>query len=290
MLDREIDQAFNMVRTHAIFCTSFLPVRQISNKNEEWVKHNGAGAKLMIQPTKDIDGHYHGVPFGSYGRLVLIWLQTEAVRTHTPRIHLGSSMHEWLGRMNIRQSGRSYQLVRNQAKRIERSVISVTQSYGGSIQRSWQDFIVRGSFTVGSQQHHDQEDFFEEYVELSETFFDQLIKHPARLWEPAIRALAQRPLGLDLYTWLAYRLHVLKNATPVGWQTLHAMFGTGTAQLKHFKPDFLLNLEHVLTVYRQARVEINAAGIIMHPSAPPVIKEQRLNPVAAISAANRQHH
>jgi hypothetical protein len=52
-------------------------------------------------------------------------------------------------------------------------------------------------------------------------------------------------MALDIYAWLAYRLHVLK-------------------------AQFLTNLRLALAVYRDAKVEVEDTGLVLHPSRPPV--------------------
>jgi hypothetical protein len=41
------------------------------------------------------------------------------------------------------------------------------------------------------------------------------------------RAIGTRSLALDVYVWLAYRLHSLTRPTPVTWAALHGQFGAG---------------------------------------------------------------
>ena len=70
--------------------------------------------------------------------------------------------------------------------------------------------------------------------------------------------------------WLAYRLHALDRPTPVSWATLHRQFGANTRLLKHFRPRAVRDLRHALAVYPEARVELAEAGLVLHPSPPPV--------------------
>jgi hypothetical protein len=108
---------------------------------------------------------------------------------------------------------------------------------------------------------------------LSETFYAQLKKHPVPLEEAAIRGLSNNSMGLDVYAWLAYRLHSLKGATEVPWRAISSQFGGGYDQLKHFKPRFLANLKLAMAVYPDAKVEVDdTLGLILHPSRPPVAR------------------
>ena len=58
---------------------------------------------LLIQPglRPALDGTpvSVGVPYGSRARLILLYLQTEAVRTNSREVELGRSLHAWLRRL-----------------------------------------------------------------------------------------------------------------------------------------------------------------------------------------------
>jgi hypothetical protein len=62
---------------------------------------------------------------------------------------------------------------------------------------------------------------------LDETFYAALRDHPVPLLEAAIRQLRDRSMSLDIYVWLAWRLHRLTKATNISWPALRAQFGTG---------------------------------------------------------------
>ena len=52
---------------------------------------------------------YVGVPYGSRARLIMLYLQSEALRTNSREVSLGSSLREWLRRMGIAPGGNSSQ-------------------------------------------------------------------------------------------------------------------------------------------------------------------------------------
>ena len=79
---------------------------------------------------------------------------------------------------------------------------------------------------------------FIDTARLSETFFEQLKKHPVPIEVNAVKQIANNSVALDIYCWLAYRLHYLDAPLLVSWKALHAQFGRGTAQVFHFKPHF----------------------------------------------------
>jgi hypothetical protein len=52
--------------------------------------------------------------------MILLYLQTQAVRTRSREVELGTSMNAWLTAMGIPVGGKTYQIVREQSRRISR--------------------------------------------------------------------------------------------------------------------------------------------------------------------------
>jgi len=77
---------------------------------------------------------------------------------------------------------------------------------------------------------------------------------------------------LDIYIWLAYRLHVLKKNVEIGWPALHAQFGGGYQVIRQFRARFLEALELALAAYPDGRVTLGERGLILHPSRPAITK------------------
>lgn len=217
-----------------------------------------------------------GVPYGSRARLIMLYLQSEALRTGNREVELGKSLRDWLTRLGIPVGGKSVEAVREQAERISRCKLSFEVKAGiskGLVNQTIVDtaiFLDLDDETQGS--------LFVERARLSEGFFEQLKRHPVPLEEPAIRAVNNNSMALDLYAWLAYRLHALKGPTPVSWRALKPQFGMGFGRMDNFRARFLDNLKLALAVYPAARVEMEEAGLILHPSRPPVSPKARPAP------------
>ena len=111
-------------------------------------------------------------------------------------------------------------------------------------------------------------------VQLSRDYFESLQKHAVPLDERALAALAHSALALDVYAWLAQRLHRIDPGKPqfVTWAALKEQFGPGYSRLRAFRADFKQTLDAVLTQYRAARVEVDDRGMTLHRSQPPVLK------------------
>jgi len=198
----------------------------------------------------------------------MFYLQSEALRTGIREIELGASMRTWLDRMGVPPGGNSILGIRDQAERISRCRLSFHIRGGRKTGMTQQNIMDRAIFLDDDQK--EQGSLSLETAKLSEVFFEELKRHPVPLDEAAVRAINNNSMALDAYAWLAYRLHALNAPTMVRWAALKGQFGAGFTRLDHFKDRFAANTRLALAVYRDAKVEIETAGLLLHPSRPPV--------------------
>jgi hypothetical protein len=210
-----------------------------------------------------------GVPYGSRARLILLYLQTEAVRTNNREVELGRSLHAWLRRLEIPIGGKQMASVRDQAERISRCRLSFQIKQGTRTGLVNQHILDTSMFIEDEEA---QGGLFVEKASLSQSFFDELKRHPVPVEEAAVRQIANNSLALDVYCWLAYRLHSLSAPITITWKALHGQFGQSVARLDHFKDHFRTVLQLAMSVYPEADVEEadSGIGLILRPSRPPV--------------------
>ena len=230
---------------------------------------------LVVEPGRrriddSSDLEWVGVPYGSHARLILLYLQTEALRTGSRDVELGGSMREWLGKLNVTYGGKTGRSVRDQAERISRCRLTFHLSTGGATAGLVQQNIVDRALFIEGDGTERQGRLSLEMAKLSEGFFEQLKKHPVPLEEAAIKALSNNAPALDAYLWLAYRLHALKSDRLVTWAALKGQFGTGFTKLAHFKHKFTGTLQLATAVYPAAKLEVGPVGVTLKPSRPPV--------------------
>jgi Plasmid encoded RepA protein len=267
------DESQKIGITYAGFCLTSLPHKRLAD-DQAWTKQ-GHKVTLMVEPGRMMVRKrtvLYGVPYGARARMILLFLQGQAIRTGSREIELGRSLSAWMERMGIAWGGETARAIREQAARISACSLKFfwedEQAEGwaaGRIVNSGLRFNdIIGEGTQGS--------LWEDHVVLDETFFKALKEHPVPLQEAAIRELRDRSMSLDIYVWLAWRLHSLAKGTPISWGAVHQQFGSGYAKLFHFKPGFTESLAAALAAYPQARVDVDETGIVLHPSHPPVSK------------------
>ena len=126
---------------------------------------------LIVQPgLKAIPGQSPvsvGVPYGSRARLIILYLQTEAIRTGSREIELGRSLHAWLKRLEIPIGGKSMRDVRDQAERISRCRLTFQISTAGRSGLVNQNILDNAMFVADD---NTQGDLFIETARLSEGF------------------------------------------------------------------------------------------------------------------------
>jgi len=234
--------------------------------------------KLMVEPGRrqivaaddSQTFEFVGVPFGSHARLILLYLQTEALRTGRREVELGGSMRSWLAKVGIPAGGMTGRSVRDQAERISRCKLTFDITTGTRASGLVQQTIVDKALFIEAENGSRQAKLSLETAKLSEGFFEQLQKHPVPLEEAGIKALSNNAPALDVYLWLAYRLHALKHDRLVTWPALKSQFGTGFSKLYHFKNKFPGTISLAQAVYPHARLEVTDQGGLLKPSRPPV--------------------
>jgi len=253
------------------WCQAALPHRKLRD-DQVW-EVTSEQVRLIVEPglkpSRGFDGplEHVGVPYGARARLILFYLQAEALRTKCPDVRLGNSMRNWLGRMGVPIGGTSVKAIREQAERIARCRLTFHVRRGTSMGLVNQSIVEAAMFEPSEP---GQGSMFAERAKLSEGFFQQLQKHPVPLEEAAIKALANNSQALDIYAWLAYRLHSLSEPRPITWKALKGQFGLGIVAMNNFRRLFLPNLQLAMAVYPDAKVDVSGGGVVLHPSRSPV--------------------
>jgi hypothetical protein len=258
--------------THAGFAMTSLPHKRTE---EGFWKREGHRTTLLVESGRDRKGSLIGIPYGSIARLILLYLQTEAVRTNSPEVELGRSMKSWMGRMSLTTGGKTYQLVTEQARRISACRLTFfADRENGAEARHNGAFVQDAISFSGVISDENQQSLWQDRVKLDPGFWRSLKEHPVPVREEAIKAIGTRSLAIDVYIWLAYRLHSLSKSTPISWSAIHTQFGAGFRLVRQIKPTFTEALQLALAVYPEARVDIEKEGVVLHPSPPAVPKSE----------------
>ena len=211
------------------FCLTALPHKRLPD-DQPWEK-KGHRVTLLVEPGRLKHGgkiRLFRVPYGARARMILLYLQTQAIRTRSREVALRRSMRDWMERMGLAVGGETAHALREQAARMSACSLKFFWEDAGS------DGFERGAIVRSGLRFHAEDStqgsLWEDRVVLDETFYAALRDHPVPLLEAAIRQLRDRSMSLEIYVWLAWRCHQLGKPTRITWPAIHAQFGAGTRQ------------------------------------------------------------
>lgn len=264
---------------HSGLCQTALPHARLASNDAIWQRRSGR-FHLMVSPgvIRNEEGQAVrvGVPYGTRARLIMIFLQSEGVKSRT--VHLGSSMAAWVRSLGLAVSGGprgTIQSIREQALRIARCEFTMQWDAANALNGS-QTIIKDQRLVSGMSLWAAPEDGNDEKwcatVELALDFHAHLREHAVPLAKDAIAFLKDNSLGLDLYTLLAYRLQRLDRPILMRWSMLAQQTGSDVARSSHLSQRVKSVLPDVLAVYPDAHVELTRYGLKLHPSKPPIPK------------------
>lgn len=259
---------------HAVQCQCGIPYKNPGDEVREWDRRQGK-ASLRIEAGSAIDpatGDFKrlGLPYGEKPRLVLIHLATEAVRTGTPVVDVEDSMTSFARSLGLETNGQQLRSLKDQLARLAAATLRMgVVEEGRAVQVNTQ-FV--SAFDLWFPKQADQRVLWPSTVRLSEEYFQSLGQHAVPLDHRAVGALASSSMALDIYVWLAQRLHRVPTGKPqfVGWATLHEQFGQGFTRLRDFRRRFLQTLHQVSSAYPTARISADDRGLTLSHSPPPI--------------------
>jgi hypothetical protein len=191
------------------FMAKFLVQTTLPHREQTGTQYLRTDGNLTLRIC-DVGGA--GLPYGSYPRLILIWMTTEAVRTGNRELVLGSSLSSFMAQLGLQATGGHWGTIPRFRDQIQRLV-------GAAISTRW-------SLDPAGQDHSGGENLLladrldlwwtpkmlstqaatKSTVTLSANFFEQLIAAPVPLDLRAVKALKKSPLALDLYVWATRRV------------------------------------------------------------------------------------
>src|SRR5208337_23173 len=256
------------------WCMLGLPYRRPKGEKDQVWRITTDFADITVQSgtIKRDDGttELAGVPYGSYARMALIALQSEALEQGARDIELGETAYDALKRLGLPDGGKVAEMALAQLEKLARCHVSFR------IGTDLKGLEINERLVEAFQYDTDGKPFIKR-VRLSTAFFEGLRRHPVAIDRSAVQRIRNSPVALDVYLWLSYRLPALERDTPISWMALHKQFGHGIGVMRFFKRPFAENMELARSVYPTANFNLTSSGIILRPSPPP----RRLKAIAA---------
>jgi hypothetical protein len=194
-----------------------------------------------------------------------------ALETGCRTVTLGKTLTAFLSRLGLSSGGKTHRIVREQVERISRCRLTFHLEGNGRRGVANQAIIDSAMFFDGPNTDSDgQASLFTDALHLSEGFYSHLRQHNVFLDGKAIEKIHANSRALDVYSWLAFRLHHLGDPTFIPWVTLRPQFRVGITVKRNFPSVMRDDLMLALSVYEKAKVDILDRGVMLHPSPPPV--------------------
>lgn len=258
---------------HTVMCQVGMPRRATEAKVFE---RQSGPFSILLEAGKLWNGRdwiNQPLPYGTTPRLVMVHLSSEAIRTRSRTIELGSSIRQFLQSLGMQTNGGArggYTAFRKQMEALAACRLLIGMQSEGKVVTVDAKPIKR--FEAWFQPNDNQPTLWPGVLELSQDFYDTLSQHAVPLDYRALSALKQSSLALDIYTWLAHRLCRInaQQGVMLSWDNLRDQFGQEYGELKDFKHEFRNVLQQVLLVYPSARIEEVIGGIKLFESPPPI--------------------
>jgi|SRR5271165_258093 len=261
---------------HAGLCQTCLPHSRPKTNHAIWKRESGRFT-LYIRPGVDTGadasgaegGDYVGVPYGPKARLIMIFLQTEGLKSRT--VCLGKNLSAFLRSLGVPNTGGprgAIAQVKEQFSRI--AGCSFTLKWDGGDVMDVSNTHIVDDATLWRMSSHE----WSATVELSERFHQHLRQHAVILDKRAIAHLQNNSLGLDLYALFSYRLPRLNRELRLSWEALQGQIGSEYSQMRDLARHVRNVMPDVKVAYSHANVEIGKGGLLLRPSQPSVPKTQ----------------
>ena len=243
----------------------------------QYKRVNGPYKLIMIA------GGDNKLPFGSLPRLLLAWVCTEAVRTQSRELILGSSLSGFMRKLDLNPSGGSNRTrLRNQMRRLFRCTVQLIyeDEYGDANVSS---LIADRTEFWWNERRPDKPMLWDSKIELGEKFFQEIIQHPIPLDMNTLKALKRCALGLDLYLWLTYRTFVLKRPLRLSWRQLYRQFGLNPDKasdkrtVQNFRRKVLRELKKIKIAWPGLNYSTAPGVLILSPSNPAIPPAEELS-------------
>ena len=272
----ESDEKQPITFQHSILCQTCLPYRDPGDDVRTWERLNGL-AHLEVIAGKAMHPEQGrlvplGLPFGPKPRLVLAHVNAEALRTDSPEIEIEDSLTAFVKRLKLANQGRNMRTIKDQLARLSASSVRLGMMRDG--QAITVNSRIVTAFDLWFPKDDRQRVLWPSTVRLSLDYFESLKAHAVPLDERALSALSHSAMALDLYAWLAQRLHRIKkpNRQFIPWPAVKDQFGSDYTRLRKFREVFMVTLRQVHAVYPAAKIDVNRNGLFLYTSPPPVMK------------------
>ena len=243
-----------------------------------WKRTNGR-LTLRIRPGWDNKKERPlGYPYGTIPRLLLFWITTEALRTGSRRLYLGTSLTAFMRQLGLDPDNGSVGAKRSDARRLKDQMMRLFRAQisfdrEDDQQEDWLDMQIADAGSVSlwwDFRQVSQDSIFNSWIELSERFYKAITIAPVPVDMRALQQLKRSPLALDLYAFVCYRAYIATQSGSsqfVTWEQLMKQLGTDYTDTRDFRRYAKIALRKIKLVFPGLRLGPKQGGIEILPGA-----------------------
>ena len=217
------------------------------------------------------------LPYGNFPRLLLAWVSTEAVRTQSRVLVLGDSLSDFMRALGVYSAGGGNAGIklRNQMRRLFNAHVQLVyeDKHG---EASVSSSVTDSTELWWNMRKPGERSLWESKIELSEKFFQEIIRHPVPLDMNILKSLKRSTLGLDLYLWAVYRTFSLTRPLRLSWRQVYRQFGahpdksSDNNTVQAFRYKVLRELKKIKLAWPGLNYTTAKGVLILHPSTPSI--------------------
>ena len=239
-----------------------LPYRDPGNDTRTWWRKNGNVSIDVNAGTKD--GVSIGLPYGTYPRLILAYLTTQAVKTKDPNIYLGKSFGNFLRELNIQYGGKQYKLLQKQLRR----TLGASFAWTYETEKRWSRLNIQvSSFSElwWDVKLQEKDISWKSYIRLNIEFFNEITRNAVPLDLRVLATLKNSPLGLDLYMFIAWRTFNIDREIYISWESLQQQLGGQYADVHIFSRDCRNHIKRIQSLQTYLDIKIVRGRLCLRP-------------------------
>ena len=241
-----------------------LPYRDLGNNKKVWIRKNGK-VTIIVASSYNKDGVSVGIPYGSYPRIILAYIITQAVKTNSPNIYLGKGFRDFIEMIGLEKGGHQFKNVKKQLERILSASFAWTYETDNMESRT-NIQVSHQSQLWWNPKNPDQKTLWESYINLNHHFFTEIINNAVPIDFRALTVLKNSPLGLDLYMFVLWRTFKINEPVYISWQSLQKQLGTQHNELKEFTRECKKHIKRIQSVCPSLNIAFLRGRLCLKPS------------------------
>lgn len=260
----------DMRHIHSVLAICGLPYKRLPPDVRDFERKQGNMAlDVSAGFLRDTNGNkrLQPVPFGPKARLILMHLCSEAIRQKSATIDIAETFTGFVRDLGFPDSGGKkgpLTAFKEQLNALSACTMRMSVWTGERVRTRTITPIEEIDLWLAA--NPSQRSLWPSTVTFSPAMFESLKRHALPVNVKAVRAFAGSARKLDLYFWLGYRLHNVRDKTVIPWSSLLEQFGDGYSRPRDFAAAFNDDLADIREVFPKLPIKLDESGIHLSPA------------------------